>query len=125
MEARHPRAGSIVTSWGRATPSASVMKVGAPFSIAKSVSTQLVRTVISRAYTRYFTLTDEAPPVAIRQRFLSDFSTSSARPSGADAVTSSTCREYSRTMYDPGVHTAIISSTAGRPPVGTTAVTST
>jgi len=66
------------------------MKVGAPFNIAKSVSTQLVRTVISRAYTLYWTLTEAAPPVTIRQRFLSDFSTSSVRPSGADAVTAST-----------------------------------
>ena len=42
-------AGSLSrTSWARAVRSASVMKVGAPFSIAKADSTQLLRTVISR-----------------------------------------------------------------------------
>jgi hypothetical protein len=41
------------------------------------------------------------------------------------AVTASTFLENSRTKYDPGVHTAIISSTSGRRDVGTLAVTST
>ena len=100
------------------------MNVGAPLIIAKSASTQLVRTLISRAYKRYLTVTLLAPPVATRQRFLSVFSTGIERPSGPAALTSSTFREYSRTMYEPGVQTAIIRSTAGRPPVGTTAVTS-
>ena len=66
-----------------------------------------------------------APPVAARHRFFRDFSTGSRAPSGARAVTPSTCRAYSRTRYDPGVHTAIISSTSGRPPVGTRASTAT
>jgi hypothetical protein len=61
--------------------------------------------------------------VVIRQRFLSDFSTISARPD-AVATTFSTFRSNSRTRYDPGVQTAIISSTVGRRDVGTTAVIS-
>jgi len=71
------------------------------------------------------TVTTGAPPVAIVHRFLRERSTSSARPSGPRAVNASTCRENSRTRYDPGVQTAIISSTSGRPPVGTDAVIST
>ena len=113
-----------MTSCGRGAGSASVMNVGAPLISAKPASTQLVRTLISRAYTRYLTLTLGAPPVVIRQRFLSDFCTASARPSAPVAVTASTLRSYSRTRYDPGVHTAIISSTCGRPSVGTAAATS-
>ena len=62
-----------------------------------------------------------APPVAARQRFFRDFSTGSRSPPGVRAVTPSTWRAYSRIRYDPGVHTAIISSTSGRPPVGTRA----
>ena len=49
---RDGRAGAgapIATSCGRGGPSASVMNVGAPLIIAKSASTQLVRTLISRA----------------------------------------------------------------------------
>ena len=49
---------------------------------------------------------------------------SGARASLA-AVNASTCRSYSRTRYDPGVHTAIIKSTSGRPSVGYDASTST
>jgi len=62
--------------------------------------------------------------VVTRQRFFSDFTTARARPSAAAAVTPSTLRSYSRTRYDPGVHTAIISSTSGRRSVGTDADTS-
>src|SRR5678815_1071709 len=101
------------------------MKVGAPLSSAKSASTQLVRTDISRQYRRYFSTIDAAPPVATFQWFFFDLSTSRDRPSGAVAVTASTLRAYSRTRYDPGVQTAIIKSTSARRPVGTVAVTST
>ena len=44
----HPAAGSTRTSWGRGADPARVRNVGAPFSIAKSASTQFVRTLISR-----------------------------------------------------------------------------
>src|SRR3954465_7702440 len=44
-------------------------------------------------------------------------------PSGA-APPPSTARAYSRTRYEPGVQTAIISSTSGRPSVGTRASSS-
>jgi hypothetical protein len=65
-----------------------------------------------------------APPVVTRHRFLSDFSTASGRPPAPEAVTPSTWRAYSRTRYDPGVHTAIMSSISPRRDVGTTADTS-
>ena len=39
---------STFTSCGRLPPSGSVTNVGAPFSMAKPASTQLLRTVISR-----------------------------------------------------------------------------
>ena len=68
-------------------------------------------------------MTTGAPPVVIRQRFFADFSTSSRLPSGLSAATPSTCREYSRTRYEPGVQTAIDSSTLSRPDVGTSART--
>ena len=61
----------------------------------------------------------------MRQRFFADFVTASDVPPAPVAVTPSTLREYSRTRYEPGVHTAIISSIAGRRPVGTSASTST
>src|SRR4029434_2954035 len=120
-----PSAGLMMISCGRGVRSARVMKVGAPLSIAKSASTQLVRTDISRQYTRYFTVILGAPPVPIRQWFFFDLSTSSDRPSGPDAVTASTLRAYSRTRDEPRVQTGIISSTTGRRPVGTVAVIST
>jgi hypothetical protein len=51
--------------------------------------------------------------------------TSSEHPPGVTAETRSTCRENSRTRYDPGVHTGIISSISLRPPVDTVTLTST
>jgi hypothetical protein len=51
-EAFHCDGSSMRTSWGRARPPTSEMKVGAPLSIAKLCSIQLLRTVISRPYTR-------------------------------------------------------------------------
>jgi hypothetical protein len=89
------------------------MNVGAPLIIANPASTQFVRTDISRQYTRYFTSTVAAPAVAIVQWFFPDFATCSGLPPGADAVTASTCRSYSRIRYDPGVQTAITSSILG------------
>ena len=44
----HAAGSSMRTSCGRAARSTSVMKVGAPFSIANEDSTQLFLTVISR-----------------------------------------------------------------------------
>ncbi len=50
---------------------------------AKSASMKLVRTLISRPYTRYRTVTDGAPPVCTRQRFLAVFSTGAILSAGA------------------------------------------
>ena len=61
------------TSCGRAVPPTMEMNVGAPFSTAKPASIQLVRTDISRPYTRYEMVTVRAPPVVTRQRFFADF----------------------------------------------------
>ena len=70
-------------------------------------------------------MTDGAPPVSMRQRFFAGFMTASARPPSPVADSPSTWRSYSRTRYEPGVHTAIISSTCGRRAVGTITSTST
>ena len=64
------------------------------------------------------------PPVETRHRFFAVFSTTRASPP-LSADTASTWRENSRTRYDPGVQTAITSSTSGLPPVGKSASTST
>ena len=53
-----------------------------------------------------------------RQRFLAGLRGQRAAVGALGASAPSTCRSYSRTRYDPGVHTAMISSTCGRPPVG-------
>src|SRR4029453_9091281 len=108
-----PAAGLMTISCGRGVRSASVMKGGAPLSSAKSASTQVVGPALPRQHTRYFTVIVGAPPVAIRQWFFFDLSTSRERPSGPAAVTASTFRAYSRTRYEPGVQTGIISSTSG------------
>ena len=47
-----PGGRTTVTSCGRAPGPTGVRKVGAPFSRANRSSTQLVRTLISLAYTR-------------------------------------------------------------------------
>jgi hypothetical protein len=53
------------------------------------------------------------------------FAMGSGSPESLQAVTVSRLRANSRTMYDPGVQTAISSSISGRPSVGTSASTST
>ncbi len=73
------------------------MKFGAPFIMAKSASTQLPCTLISRAYTLYFTVTRAAPPVSIRQRFFRDFDHWRGAPAAVRASKASTLRAYSRT----------------------------
>ena len=69
-------------------------------------------------------MTRGAPFASTRQRFFCVLVTASAAPSGPLAATCSTWRSYSRTRYEPGVHTAIISSIDGWP-AGTLASTST
>ena len=83
-----------------------LINVGAPLIIAKSTSTQFERTVISWLNTRYVSRMSRAPPVVMRQRFLTGFATSSCRPP-ADATSASIFRSYSRIKYEPGVHVAM------------------
>ena len=101
------------------------MKVGAPLSSAKSGLDPVGAHRHLAAVDAVLQVTLGAPPVATRHRFLSDFVDRQRRGRRGRRRQPSTLRSYSRTRYEPGVHTAIISSTSARPRVGIDAATST
>jgi hypothetical protein len=100
------------------------MNVAAPLISANSSSTQSVRTLISCAYTRYRRVR-EAGAGGHSPAILPSLFDGASRAIGIAGGEDSTLREYSRTRYEPGVHTGIIKSTVGWPSVGIEASTST